>query len=56
VRGTDAIHRVLKLTGVEEMLVLVDDPTTWYRRPSIEHADAPSWLRVDAKGVGLQGV
>ena len=26
VRGTDAIHRVLKLTGVEEMLVLVDDP------------------------------
>jgi anti-sigma B factor antagonist len=26
VRGTDAIHRVLKLTGVEEQLVLVDDP------------------------------
>jgi anti-sigma B factor antagonist len=26
VRGTDAIQRVLKLTGVEEMLVLVDDP------------------------------
>jgi anti-anti-sigma factor len=26
VRGTDAIHRVLKLTGVDEMLVLVDDP------------------------------
>ena len=26
VRGSDAIHRVLKLTGVEEMLVLVDDP------------------------------
>jgi anti-sigma B factor antagonist len=26
VRGTDAIHRVLKLTGVEELLVLVDDP------------------------------
>ena len=26
VRGTDAIHRVLKLTGVEDMLVLVDDP------------------------------
>jgi hypothetical protein len=24
VRGTDPIHRVLKLTGVEEMLVLVD--------------------------------
>jgi anti-anti-sigma factor len=26
VRGSDAIHRVLKLTGVEELLVLVDDP------------------------------
>ena len=26
VRGTDAIHRVLKLTGVERQLVLVDDP------------------------------
>jgi anti-anti-sigma factor len=26
VRGTDAIERLLKLTGVEEMLVLVDDP------------------------------
>jgi anti-anti-sigma factor len=26
VRGTDAIQRVLKLTRVEEMLVLVDDP------------------------------
>ena len=26
VRGTDAIRRVLELTGVEEMLVLVDDP------------------------------
>jgi hypothetical protein len=26
VRGTGAIQRVLKLTGVEEMLVLVDDP------------------------------
>ena len=26
VRGTDAIQRLLKLTGVEEMLVLVDDP------------------------------
>jgi hypothetical protein len=26
VRGTHAIQRVLKLTGVEEMLVLVDDP------------------------------
>ena len=26
VRGTAAIHRVLELTGVEEMLVLVDDP------------------------------
>ena len=26
VRGTDAIQRVLKLTGVEEMLVLADDP------------------------------
>ena len=26
VRGTDQIQRVLKLTGVEEMLVLVDDP------------------------------
>ena len=27
VRGTAAIQRVLKLTGVEEMLVLVDDPS-----------------------------
>jgi anti-anti-sigma factor len=26
VRGTDEIQRVLKLTGVEELLVLVDDP------------------------------
>jgi anti-anti-sigma factor len=26
VRGSDAIHRLLKLTGVEELLVLVDDP------------------------------
>ena len=26
VRGTDAIHRVLELTGVEGKLVLVDDP------------------------------
>jgi hypothetical protein len=26
VRGTDAIQRVPGLTGVEEMLVLVDDP------------------------------
>jgi stage II sporulation protein AA (anti-sigma F factor antagonist) len=26
VRGTHAIQRVLELTGVEEMLVLVDDP------------------------------
>ena len=26
VRGSEAIQRVLKLTGVEEMLVLVDDP------------------------------
>ena len=26
VRGTDQIQRVLKLTGVEDMLVLVDDP------------------------------
>lgn len=26
VRGTRAIQRVLELTGVEEMLVLVDDP------------------------------
>jgi anti-anti-sigma factor len=26
VRGTDAIQRILKLTGVEETLVLVDDP------------------------------
>ena len=26
VRGTDAIQRVLELTGVEELLVLVDDP------------------------------
>jgi anti-sigma B factor antagonist len=26
VRGTNAIQRLLELTGVEEMLVLVDDP------------------------------
>jgi anti-anti-sigma factor len=26
VRGTDAIHRLLKLTEVDELLVLVDDP------------------------------
>jgi len=26
VRGSDAIHRMLKLTGVEDHLVLVDDP------------------------------
>jgi len=26
VRGTDAIQRVLELTGVDDMLVLVDDP------------------------------
>ena len=26
VRGTDAIDRLLKLTGVEKLLVLVDDP------------------------------
>ena len=26
VRGTEQIQRVLRLTGVEEMLVLVDDP------------------------------
>jgi anti-anti-sigma regulatory factor len=26
VRGSDAIQRVLKLTGVDELLVLVDDP------------------------------
>lgn len=26
VRGTDAIQRLLELTGVDEMLVLVDDP------------------------------
>jgi anti-anti-sigma factor len=26
VRGTDEIQRVLKLTGVEDLLVLVDDP------------------------------
>jgi anti-anti-sigma factor len=26
VRGTAAIHRMLELTGVEEQLVLVDDP------------------------------
>jgi anti-anti-sigma factor len=26
VRGTDAINRLLELTGVEDQLVLVDDP------------------------------
>jgi anti-sigma B factor antagonist len=33
VRGTDAIQRVLELTGVEEMLVLVDDPDDLVPRP-----------------------
>jgi anti-anti-sigma factor len=36
VRGTDAIQRVLKLTGVEEMLVLVDDPDDLVP-PAVEH-------------------
>jgi len=33
VRGTDAIQRVPELTGVEEMLVLVDDPDDFVPRP-----------------------
>ena len=35
VRGTDAIQRLLKLTGVEEMLVLVDDPDDLVPPPQI---------------------
>ena len=34
VRGTDAIQRVLELTGVHEMLVLVDDPDDLVPPPS----------------------
>lgn len=41
VRGTDAIHRVLELTGVEEQLVLVDDPADLVPPPSPTHAAPP---------------
>jgi anti-anti-sigma factor len=41
VRGTDAIHRVLELTGVEEQLVLVDDPDDLVPPPSPTHAAPP---------------
>jgi anti-sigma B factor antagonist len=41
VRGTDAIHRVLELTGVEEQLVLVDDPDDLVPPPSSAHAAPP---------------
>jgi anti-sigma B factor antagonist len=43
VRGTDAIHRVLELTDVEEQLVLVDDPDDLVPPPSPKHA-APATL------------
>ena len=41
VRGTDAIHRVLELTGVEEQLVIVDDPEDLVPPPSPTHAAPP---------------
>jgi anti-sigma B factor antagonist len=41
VRGTDAIHRVLELTGVQEQLVLVDDPDDLVPPPSPTHAAPP---------------
>ena len=41
VRGTDAIHRVLELTGVQDQLVLVDDPADLVPPPS--STDAASW-------------
>jgi anti-anti-sigma factor len=37
VRGTDAIHRVLQLTGLHEQLVLVDDPDDLVPPPSNGH-------------------
>jgi anti-anti-sigma regulatory factor len=40
VRGSDAIQRVLELTGVQEQLVLVDDPDDLVPPPS--PADTPS--------------
>jgi anti-anti-sigma factor len=36
VRGTDAIQRLLKMTGVDELLVLVDDPADLVP-PSLTH-------------------
>ena len=36
VRGTEAIQRLLKLTGVDELLVLVDDPDD-LAPPPVEH-------------------
>jgi anti-anti-sigma factor len=42
VRGTDAIHRVLELTGVEEQLVLVDDSDDLVPPPSPAHAGRPT--------------
>jgi anti-anti-sigma factor len=41
VRGTEAIQRVLELTGVEEQLVLVDDPADLVPPPSPGHAAPP---------------
>ena len=47
--GTDAIHRVLELTGVEEQLVLVDDPTTscLHPPPRTPRSDGLRWPRRD---------
>jgi len=36
VRGTDAINRLLELTGVEDQLVLVDDPDDLVAPPLTE--------------------
>lgn len=41
VRGSDAIHRMLELTGVEEQLVLVDDPDDLVPPPSPTDAAPP---------------
>jgi anti-sigma B factor antagonist len=41
VRGTDAIHRVLQLTGLHEQLVLVDDPDDLVPPPSNSNEAPP---------------
>ena len=45
VRGTDAIQRILRLTGVEDMLVLVDDPEDLVPPPSRTSASSTVALR-----------